>query len=73
MQRYQITLQWLMIRIAVIAPALAFLAAAEREGRASRCGTPLIQSAELLTALGLGYGIIRRLVRLVVFAIRHPS
>lgn len=58
-----------MTRIVVIALALAFLEAAEREGRAAQCGTPLINAIAILGFLG----VLFELVRLVLFAIRNPT
>jgi hypothetical protein len=71
--RYRFTIRRFMVLTAVLAACMAYLLAADLEGRASRCGTPLV-SAEgnlcLLATIGYGgYG----LVRMVVWAIRHPS
>jgi hypothetical protein len=65
----RITLRWAMTRIAVIAVALAILAVAENESRASGCGTPTLLAVALLALLAILY----EGGRLIVFAIRRPS
>jgi hypothetical protein len=58
-----------MARIAVVAAAFAFLVAADREGRAAGCGTPLVNAVSILLALATGYLI----VRIATFGNRHAS
>ncbi len=65
----QFTIRWAMTRIVVIAAALAFLAVAENESRATQCGTPTLLALAALGFLAGLYGF----ARLVVFAIRHRS
>jgi hypothetical protein len=67
--RVRFTIRWFMIRLAVLAAAIAFLVSADREGRTSRCGYPHTSATMLLLVLSLGYG----LVRIVIWGIRHPS
>jgi len=71
--RVRITIRWLMIRIAVLATSLAFLLAADREGRANGCGTPLLNAMAVLLALATCYMFIRIMIKMVIFSIRHPS
>lgn len=65
----QFTIRWAMTRIVVIAAALAYLVAAEKESRASGCGDPTAVAVTVLILLAILY----RVGRLVVFAIRHRS
>jgi hypothetical protein len=58
-----------MPRIAVFAAALAFLVAADREGRPRGCGTPLANAAITLVAIAMVYVTIR----IVIFGVRHPT
>jgi hypothetical protein len=67
--RVRFTIRWFMTRIAVLAAAVAFLVAADREGRPNGCGTPLLSAMTVLLALATGYVI----TRIVIFGIRHPS
>jgi len=71
--RVRFTIRWLMIRIAVLAAGLAFLLAADREGRSNGCGTPLLNAMGLLLAFATCYVMIRITIRMVIFSIRHPS
>ena len=67
--RVRFTIGWLMIRIAVVAAALAYVVASDRQGRANGCGTPLENAVAILLTLATGYLIVRS----VRFGIRHPS
>jgi hypothetical protein len=58
-----------MTRIGVFAAALAFLMAADREGKPSGCGTPLANAIIVLLGLAMVYVTIR----IVSFGIRHPT
>ena len=58
-----------MTRIAVVAAALAFLVAADREGWPRGCGTPLANAVIALVAIATVYMTIR----MVIFGIRHPT
>jgi hypothetical protein len=71
--RRQFTIRQFMILTAVLAASIAYLLAAEQEGRASRCGYPLESAIGNLLFAAVGFGVIRTLIRMVVFAIRHPS
>ncbi len=67
--RVRFTIRWLMTRIAVVAAAMAFLVAADREGRSPGCGTPLANAVMALVAIAMVYMTIR----MVIFGIRHPT
>ncbi|HWE35695.1 MAG TPA: hypothetical protein VG406_03920 [Isosphaeraceae bacterium] len=67
--RPRFTIRWLMIRIAILAPIFALLASAERDSRASRCGTSIVSAILLLMIMTVVY----MLARLLIWATRHPS
>jgi len=62
-RRWQITLRWMMIRIAVIAAALAFLMAAARQSQKYHCGDPLYVATTILFVLAVGYPLVRAMAR----------
>jgi hypothetical protein len=52
-----------MVRIAVIATALAFLVAAARQSQRYRCGHPLTDAGTILLVLAAGYPLVRAMAR----------
>jgi type III secretory pathway component EscT len=60
---WQITLRWMMIRIVVIAAALAFLVAAARQSQKYHCGHPVTDAVAILVVLALGNPLARAIVR----------
>jgi hypothetical protein len=62
-----------MLLTAYLAGSLAYLVAAEREGRPRHCGAPLATAELLVVSIPIGFLVIRALIRMVIFAIRHPS
>ncbi len=71
--RMQFTIRQFMILTAMLAASIAYLLAAAQEGRASHCGYPLQSAIGNLLFAAVGFGVIRALTRMVLFAIRHPS
>ena len=67
--RFRFSIGRFMILTAVLAAALAYLVAADREGRPRHCGTPLAWATDNWLIVSAGFGLIR----LVIFGIRHPS
>jgi len=53
----------MMIRIAVIAAALAFLMAAARQSQKYHCGDPLYVATTILFVLAVGYPLVRAMAR----------
>jgi hypothetical protein len=62
-RRWQITLRWMMIRIAVIAVALAYLVPAARVSVRYHCGTPMAEAMAILVLLAVGYLLGRAMAR----------
>jgi hypothetical protein len=62
-RRWQITLRWMMIRIAVFAAALAFLVDAARQSEKYHCGNPLVEAMMIVFVLAVGYPLARAMVR----------
>ncbi len=62
-----------MIVTAILAASLAYLVAADRESKASHCGSPIATAQAVLLFLAIGFAVLRTVFRLLVFAIRHPS
>ena len=54
-RRWQITLQWMMIRVAVIAVALAFLVHVASQSAKYHCGNPIFEAVMILLLLAVGY------------------
>jgi hypothetical protein len=67
--RFRFTIRRFMILTAVLAGSMTYLLAAAREGRANHCGTPLAWAVGNLCLFAIVYGF----VRMVVWAIHHPS
>jgi hypothetical protein len=63
----RITIRWLMIRIAIVAVASAYLASAAKASKT--CGT-LLATAVTVVLLLLGAYVVFGLIR---FGMRHPS
>jgi hypothetical protein len=62
-RRWQITLRWITIRIAVIALALAFVVDAARQSAKYHCGHPMIEAVAILILLAVGYPLGRAMAR----------
>jgi hypothetical protein len=71
--RFRFTIRRFMIWTAVLAVGIAYLVAADQEGRVSHCGYPLIHAMWVLSMAAGAFNVIRLVVSLLVFAIRHPS
>ena len=67
MRRPRFTIRRIMTWILVLAAAFAYLAEAERESRASRCGTPSLIAEAVLVVLAILYIP----ARILAFAIKH--
>jgi hypothetical protein len=55
--------QWLLIRIAVIAAACGYLVAAARESARVRCGNPFAEAVTILVLVAVGYPLVRAMAR----------
>ncbi len=73
LRRFQFKIRQLMLLTAYLAGSLAYLVAAEREGRPWHCGIPLATAELLVVSIPIGFFAIRSLIRMLIFAIRHPS
>jgi hypothetical protein len=70
LRRWQITLRWIMVRIAVIAASLAFLVAAARQSQREHCSFTFNVALEIVVVLAVGYPLVRVLVRAMARAYR---
>ncbi len=59
-----------MVRIAVIAAALAFLVAAARQSQKDHCGFTFNAALEIVVILTVGYPLVRTLARAIARAYR---
>jgi hypothetical protein len=67
LRRGQITLRWIMARIAV---ALAFLVAAARQSQRDHCSFTFNVALEIVVVLAVGYPLVRALARAMARAYR---
>ncbi len=59
----QVTLRWVMTRIAGIAVALAILAEGARESARHHCGNPMFEAVVIVFLLVVGPPIVRAMAR----------
>ena len=72
-RRWQITLRWMMIRIAVIAVALAFLVHAASQSVMYHCGNPIFEAVTILLLLAVGYPLGRAMARAYGWTPQEPK